>query len=419
MGLAAEPAACKTIDSVTGDERWLVIKATALRDGQGDVALVVNVIEDVTEVKRAERDQRLLAAAGELFSRSLDHEEMLQGIAELVVPALADGCSVRLLDERGRRRTVAAAQRDAGSADMAERAEVRVPMLAAGRPIGTFSLVNTRARHGFTAANRALAEELAARAGTAVENARLYAERSRVARTLQAGLLPDALPVMPGWRLQSLYRPVEGDRNLVGGDFFDAIPVAGGWLTLVGDVAGHGPDAAPLTALARHTLRATAKVLEDPLQAIARLNDELVERPRTSLCSVGAALLQGDEDRVRADLVCAGHPQALLVTGAEVRSVGGPGPLLGVLSSGRWERESVEIPPGAILVLYTDGVLDAVGPGRERFGERRLAGALAGATSARDAVDRVDHALQAFQVGPQADDTAVLAIHRLEASSQT
>jgi len=296
---------------------------------------------------------------------------------------------------------------------------MQVPMLAAGRAIGTLSLINTQARHGFTAADRALAEELAARAGTAVEHARLYAERSRVARTLQAGLLPDALPVMPGWQLQSLYRPVEGDRNLVGGDFFDAIPVAGGWLTLVGDVAGHGPDAAPLTALARHTLRATAKVLEDPLQAIARLNDELVERPRTSLCSVGAALLQGDEDRVRADLVCAGHPQALLVTGAEVRSVGGPGPLLGVLSSGRWERESVEIPPGAILVLYTDGVLDAVGPGRERFGERRLAGALAGATSARDAVDRVDHALQAFQVGPQADDTAVLAIHRLEASSQT
>ena len=102
----------KSIDRASGEERWLLTKATPVRDRQGELALVVNVIEDITEVKREERDQRLLAEAGEILSGSSDHERMLQRVAELVVGALADGCAMRLPDGRGRMRTVAVAHRD-------------------------------------------------------------------------------------------------------------------------------------------------------------------------------------------------------------------------------------------------------------------------------------------------------------------
>ena len=441
-GQAAEPMVSRSIDRATGEERWLLTKATPVRDREGGLALVVNVIEDITEVKRAERDQRLLAEAGEILSGSSDHESMVQRVAELVVGVLADGCAIRLPDGRGRMRTVAVAHRDPTRASMvralaerdgddltapgtapgvvdAEPATARtdrvttLPMLAAGRPVGLLNLINTDARRRLTAADRALAEELATRAAAAVEHNRLHAERSRIARTLQAGLLPDALPAMPGWEVRSLYRPVEGDENLVGGDFFDAIPVRDGWLTVVGDVTGHGAAAAPLTALARHTLRATAKLLSDPLQAIDRLNDELVERATSSFCSVGAAHLREHDGHAHVDLVCAGHPPALLIEAGEARALGCHGPLLGAVPSPRWERVGADLPAGAILVLYTDGVLDATGRDRERFGEQRLARTLAGATNAQDAITRIDRALRAFQVGRQADDTAVLTIERL------
>src|SRR3954470_20971011 len=83
-GRPAEPMVSKSIDRASGAERWLLTKATPVRDRQGALALVVNVIEDITEVKRAERDQRLLAEAGEILSGSADHERMLQRVAELI-----------------------------------------------------------------------------------------------------------------------------------------------------------------------------------------------------------------------------------------------------------------------------------------------------------------------------------------------
>ena len=116
----------------------------------------------------------------------------------------------------------------------------------------------------FDESDLALAEELGRRAATAVENARLYTERSRIASTLQQSLLPPELPEVPGFRLAGLYRAA-GEQNEVGGDFYDAFEVPGGWMALVGDVAGRGAEAAALTSLSRHTLRAVGKLLGDPM----------------------------------------------------------------------------------------------------------------------------------------------------------
>jgi len=98
-------------------------------------------------------------------------------------------------------------------------AGLSVPMIAGGKIIGALSLISAESARRFTDADVALAEEIARRAGTAVENARLYTERSNIARTLQTSLLPRTLPDMPGWAAATLYRPA-GDENWVGGDFY-------------------------------------------------------------------------------------------------------------------------------------------------------------------------------------------------------
>jgi PAS domain S-box-containing protein len=468
-GREPAPLVTRVVNRAGGEETWHVTKASGVFDRDGNVQLVVNVIQDITEVKRAEMSQRLLARAGELLASSLDYERTLQQIAEIAVPELADWCGVSLPDGRGYVRTVAVAhvdpdkvafarrlgERYPSSADapsgtpaairdgvsqlaneisdemlaaaaqddehlellrsVGMRAGLTVPMSAAGRNVGALSLLSTESGRRFTAADVALAEELARRAGTAVENARLYTERLHIARTLQMGLLPGRIPQIPGWRVATLYRPA-GDENWVGGDFYDAFAVRGGWLTVVGDVAGRGAEAAALTGLARNTLRTAAKLLDDPLAAIGTLNAELRTQERMSLCSVAAVLLCEDGERATAQVICAGHPLPLLVRDGRVRPVGEFSPMLGAHDVGEWSRTSVELEPGDVLVLYTDGIFDTVGED-ERFGEQRLQDTIAGVAHAEDAVARIDAALSAFEVGDQADDTAVLAVERAAVGS--
>ena len=191
------------------------------------------------------------------------------------------------------------------------RSLVIVPLAIAGQPpIGTLTLATAQSGRLFDDAALALAEELGRRAATAVENARLYTERSRIAATLQRSLLPPELPEIPGFRLAGLYRPA-GEQNEVGGDFYDAFEVpAAGW-SLVGDVAGRGAEAAALTSLSRYTLRAVGKLLADPIAALGQLNAALRERPSLSLVSVCCAAAARVRRRApRRCLVLAGHPPA-------------------------------------------------------------------------------------------------------------
>ncbi len=470
-GLEPRPLVTHAINRATGEEGWRVTKASGVYDRDGNVKLVVNVIEDITEVKRAELTQRMLARAGELLSSSLDYETTLQQVAELAVPQLADWCGVSMADGHGFIRSVAVAHVDpekvafaraigeryptaadapAGAAQVLRdgksqllnevtdemlvaaaqddehlelirsvglRAGLVVPMTAAGAVIGTLTLASSERPRRFTAADVELAEELARRAGTAVENARLYRERTHIARTLQTGLLPGRLPHIDGWRVATLYRPA-GVENWVGGDFYDAFAVAGGWLALVGDVAGRGAEAAALTGLARHTLRTAAQLLDDPLDAVGILNAELLAREQMSLCSVAAVLLREHDGQADAEIVCAGHPLPLLTSDGEVRPVGAFSPMLGAHAVDDWSRRTVELDPGDVLVLYTDGVFDAVGK-TERFGEDRLQRTVAGVRDAADAVARIDAALSDFEIGAQADDTAVLAVERVAVAARS
>jgi serine phosphatase RsbU (regulator of sigma subunit) len=218
---------------------------------------------------------------------------------------------------------------------------------------------------------------------------------------------------MPGFRMASLYRAA-GEQNEVGGDFYDVFEVPGGWMVVVGDVAGRGAEAAALTSLSRYTFRTAGKLLGDPIAALEQLNTALRESPSLSLVSVCCVRLRTGDGDAYADLVLAGHPPAYHVRRGSSRPVGVFAPFLGAYEHGGWEATTIKLDPGDQLILYTDGVIDTVGV-EERFGEERLARTLSGATGAADAVRRIEHALVEFAHGSQVDDTAVIAVERTSA----
>ncbi len=430
-GENADPLLVRNVIRATGEERWLLHKATPVYDPDGSLSLIVNVIDDLTDVKRAELAQRLLAEAGQELSASLDYEHTLQRVAQLTVPGLADWCAVTMRGEGDSLAQVAVAPVDAGGEFATGASEVIgsgrpemttkiivAPLAIADRPpIGALSLAMAQSGRTFGEAELALAVELGRRAAIAVENARLYAERSAIATTLQRSLLPPDLPEIPGFRLASLYRAA-GEHNDVGGDFYDAFVVPGGWMVVVGDVAGRGAEAAALTSLSRYTFRTAGKLLGDPIAALEQLNGALRERPRLSLVSVCCVMLRLAGDDASAELVLAGHPPAYHVRHGFSSPVGVFAPFLGAYEKGGWEATTIRLEPGDQLVLYTDGVIDTVGEA-ERFGEERLAQTLRDAGGAADAVRRIELALVQFARGSQVDDTAVIALERLHGGPAT
>ena len=465
-GEPARPLLVRNVIRATGEQRWLLHKATPVFDPDGSLSIVVSVIEDLTEVKRAELAQRLLAEAGQALSSSLEYEQALQQVAEQVVPGLAEWCAVVMRGDGDSLDLVAVAHADpvkaAAGRDVAEvltarlggragtaaviarrspsvvpalgdellarvgldrelRERVRglrlgslliVPLAVAGQPpIGLLALAVGDSGRRFDMTDLTLARELGHRAAIAVENARLYGERSLIATTLQRSLLPPELPDIPGFRLAGSYQAA-GEQNDVGGDFYDAFEVPGGWMVLVGDVAGRGAEAAALTSLSRYTLRTAGRLLGDPIAALEQLNAALRERPGLSLVSVCCVLLRSGGGRAAADLVLAGHPPAFHVRAETPRAVGVFAPFLGAYEHGGWEAITIELDAADQLVLYTDGVIDAVGE-KERFGEERLALTLRVGRSAADTVARIEQAVGSFASGPQVDDTAVIVVERL------
>jgi serine phosphatase RsbU (regulator of sigma subunit) len=236
-----------------------------------------------------------------------------------------------------------------------------------------------------------------------------YDSLAEVAHTLQASLLPDALPEVPGWELASHYRPGQSGTQ-VGGDFYDVFPVAGGHMVLLGDVTGKGVAAASLTALVRHTARTAARFDPRPAAVLEIVDAALTERPRPAPVTMLCGVLHDDH----VVLAAGGHPLPLRArTGAPAEEVGRCGTLLGALREAA-EHEDVVVPvaPGDTLLLYTDGVTETPGDG-ERFGEARLAAAVDAAPEGAEALLRaVAGELDAFERGTSLDDRAMLALRR-------
>ncbi len=405
-----EPLVVRNVVRATGEERWLVNKISPVVDADGRVLRVVNVIEDVTQIKRAERDSRLLSEASDVLASSMDYEHTLRRVTEIAVPELADWCSLAMHERGGALEEVAVAHSGADREERPEGPELVVPIVVAGRELGALTLVSVEPGHRFDKADVELAEELGRRVGVAVANARINTERSAIADALQRGLRPPEVVPLPGWSAATLYRPA-GELNEVGGDFYELFEAPGGFMVVIGDVVGQGAEAATLTALARFTLRTAGELTGDPVTAAGKLNEALTSESELSLCTALCGhVAERDDGGAELQVVNCGHPLPLLVRDGRVIEVGDHGTMAGAFGDETWTAARIELQPGDTLVLYTDGVTDTVGEG-ERFEEERLTRCLVeGPKEPAALVANLDRTLAAFARGPQRDDTAVLAL---------
>jgi PAS domain S-box-containing protein len=417
----------------TGKELWAVVSSEPINAPDGSLLYAVTTIDDLTELKRSEFTQQVLARAGELLGASFDYEQMVQAVTRVAVPQFADWCSVNIPDEAAALQQVAISHRNPQSVAWASRRSdsyplrmderprlagsaglgttLAVPMTAGAKIVGVLLFGNDPASRSFDHSDLAIAEEIARRAGIAVENARLAGEHAHVARVLQRGLRPAELPAMRGFEVATMYRPA-GEVNEVGGDFYEAFQIEGGWMLAIGDVMGRGAAAASVTALARYTIRTAGKLTGDPRSAALMLDESLKQGMDLSLCSAIILVLpDSDDDPVRASLLVAGHPLPLLLRDRIVEPVGQPGPLLGAPDQPNWDVTALELSRGDQLVLYTDGVTEARGE-RDRFGEERLRDSLSTVTDPTQTVAQIERALDSFLAGPPSDDAAMLVILR-------
>jgi serine phosphatase RsbU (regulator of sigma subunit) len=303
------------------------------------------------------------------------------------------------------------------------------PLQARGRLLGAIGFGNRPGR-AFTDGELDLAQSVAARAAVIVDNARLFDEQSVVARALQDSLLPGSLPEIPGVELGARYRAA--GRGLdVGGDFYDAFQAdANWWIFAVGDVCGHGVEAAATTGLVRHTIRSSAMAGVMPSAILARLNQMLLRHtaewadidddhvpmsPRFCTVLVGAAQptsRAGDARGVDLILCSGGHPLPLVGRNVgRVEPVGVHGTLLGVTDDVSLTDTVVHLDPGEALVCYTDGLIDRRS-GRRAFGEEGVVKALyqGKGLPAPELASMIESEAVAFIDSEPTDDMAVLTL---------
>ena len=308
--------------------------------------------------------------------------------------------------------------------DLAERgvsqqAWATVLVATAGRPVGIASFGWSEARDfdlDEVGVLQALADHLAAameRARLLSSNAALLSEQARIAGALQRSLLPPPLPSWPGVTLAAGYEPAELGTEVCG-DFYDAFHAHDGALVVViGDVTGHGVEAAGLTGMARHTLRALARDLP-PAESLRRLNEVLVESVRAPgedrLLTAAILRLTRRDDGVDAHVALAGHCLPVLVRGGDAEHVGEPGMLLGAFPDSIVGEQVVHLGHGDVLLMHTDGVIEARRNGME-FGEERLLRLLSALDrpGPADVVDRVLGTIRWFRTTAP-DDVAVVAL---------
>lgn len=240
------------------------------------------------------------------------------------------------------------------------------------------------------------------------------ARYASIAQTLQQSLLPPELPVIPGIEVAASFHAA-GDGFEVGGDFYDVYENApDDWTVVIGDVCGKGADAAALTALARHTLRTASMTESDPSSVLAYLNEAILRGGTERFCTTSYARLRFDGGEWSATIACAGHPQPLLCRpGTPIEPIGAPGFPLGIFPDASVVEESVQLPPGSLLVFYTDGVVEARGP-RAHLDEAQLVTLLAQYTrnghGPDEVVEAVAQAAIEVQDGDPRDDIAVVAL---------
>ncbi|MFC8719735.1 SpoIIE family protein phosphatase [Kitasatospora sp. NPDC057198] len=299
---------------------------------------------------------------GTLLTGAADQVGETTHSAKLYAQAMRTGRSILVphVDEFELRRIVAHADRVQPGLDAGIHSYLMVPLLARGQVLGGVEFVRLANPEPFTPADRALGEELAARAAVCIDNARLYRRERDTALTLQRSLLPQDVHGTPGLEIAHRYLPsTVGDE--IGGDWFDVVPLTGGRVALiVGDVMGHGIRAAATMGQLRTVARTLVTLDLDPARVLRRLDEATAQLGEGQFATCVCAVFDPvDEECV---LASAGHlPPVLSERDGRARLVEPPpGAPLGV---GGVPFESVRFPlhEDGLLVLYTDGLVERRG----------------------------------------------------------
>ncbi|WP_030195834.1 SpoIIE family protein phosphatase [Streptomyces sp. NRRL S-87] len=433
----------------------------------GLIASLIDITDGqraLVEAERARRRFAVLAEAGERIGTTLDLRQTAEEIVEVLVPRLADSADVQILETvlapddasapHGLLRRLAAAFPDptAPTAKLAvgqtfqiplgsvyeqvitearamnlytsdvpalikgSRAESLrrylgtavgsarlIPLVARGKVLGAVSVTRLKGREPFDEQDCVLMDEVVARAALNIDNARLYMSQREAALTLQRSLTNNALPEVPGLELTGRYLPAS-DHD-VGGDWYDAIRLSGGRTGLViGDVMGHGIHAAAVMGQLRTAVRTLARHDIPPEHMLRSLDEVVADVGEDEMATCVYAV----HDPVTGECVLAraGHPPpAVVLPGGAVTFLDGPaGTPLG--TGGReFRTERFALPPGSVLALYTDGLIES----RERDldqGMARLADALQGLDRPLDEV--CDSILVRLLPTAAQDDVALL-----------
>jgi PAS domain S-box-containing protein len=443
----------------TGEGIPFSYNAFQLTDDVGRPNGVAAVSRDLRERYRVDAGMRALADTGSLMFRSLNFQETLINVAAAVTRGFATYCIIDLIDDEGVLRRVAASHSDpnlqpaldnaaagrtisgdhpvaralregvatlvettqdwhaiSGMApgveddvrNLAPHAFICVPIVAeADHIVGAMSYVVDRrdSRGGYVESDITFAQEIALRAGVAFTHARAYERERRIAVTLQEASLPQTLPTIDGLSLSADYRPGSGEAG-IGGDWYDAFVLSDGRIALtIGDVLGHGLNAAVTMGKLRQAMRSAAYLAPTP-NAMLDVADATV---RDVSADTYATAIAGIFDPKTHEFVfaSAGHPGPAMRHGdGRVEEFSASGVLLGLREPGSTDTVTIAAAPGSALVFFTDGLTEATRDITE--GHRRLHAAIAGVSAAaaqnpaRALVDAV------LRDEPAGDDIAVL-----------
>lgn len=420
---------------------------------------------DATLLPELER-LALLAATTTQLTSTLDVDEALRRLVTLVVPRLADWVVIDLITERdevwrtvvveadgvslvrhdelqgpmppvpeespmplsralrGVASTLAGPQTYQGPPDSGIAVEQRrlfdatgihsaaiAPIRSTRAVLGALTLGRAAQPGDYNPADLPLIEDIARRAGLALDNARLYQRQRKVAETMQNHLLPQ-MPRVPGLQMTVRYLPAP-DASQVGGDWYDAFSLSDGSTALaVGDVVGHDLEAAAGMAQVRNMLRAYAWALhESPSRIVDRLDEAVMHITDVAMATlILAKVEEADEGRWKLTWTNAGHPPPLLIShdGLAEYLTDGHGILLGTGARRPRADATALLPPGSTLLLYTDGLIEEPGhtldEGLHRL--RRHAAALAH----RPLASFTDQLLRRVRPAANDDDVALLAV---------
>ncbi|HEU4944239.1 MAG TPA: SpoIIE family protein phosphatase [Solirubrobacterales bacterium] len=235
------------------------------------------------------------------------------------------------------------------------------PLIARGSTLGALSLLHARTDLRYEADDLQLLSELADRAAMALDNARLYEERDRIAQNLQRGLRPPEPPFVEGLDIAVAFDAF-GEGMEIGGDLYDILPTDDGCWIMIGDVTGKGSVAAGVSVALRHSMRGLARQLDQPRELLAQLNEMLLEgRSLNDFATALLLRLRRDGERWGVSLAAAGHPPAIHVTSGGPVQLGG-GAVLGAWADAPLPLHERVLLPGETLVLATDGWFEAGPP---------------------------------------------------------